>query len=87
MIMTLQDISKACKLSDSTVRRLVAAGEFPEPLEYPCRKAVWRADQVAEWVMERSPAHHEEEPTEWIKRMNILLSSLLNESSTSDPQQ
>ena len=80
MIMTLKDITNTCKISESTVRRLVAAGEMPASINLGCRRVGWRADQICEWVLSRSPTNHDEEPTEaeWLARLNVLMQSLIS---------
>jgi prophage regulatory protein len=40
-------------LGDSTIRRLVQAGNFPKPIQISPRAVGWRQDQVVAWVDSR----------------------------------
>jgi predicted DNA-binding transcriptional regulator AlpA len=84
MILTLPEVARATRLSPTSIRRMVSKNLFPRPVEYPCRKTVWRADQVAEWVMRRSPLK-EESPETWADRLKALVGSLTAGADASGP--
>ena len=52
-LMRLTDVSKATGIGKSTIRRLVAQGEFPAPIRlvYP-KITVWKSDEVQGWINE-----------------------------------
>ena len=46
----IQTVTQLTGLSASTIRRKVAAGEFPQPVKYGSRCTRWVAGQVTSWL-------------------------------------
>lgn len=44
-------------VSPSTLRRMVADGEFPAPVKLSKRVRAWRVDQVRQWLAAREERH------------------------------
>lgn len=46
----IQTVTQLTGMSPSTIRRKVAAGDFPQPVRYGQRCTRWIAGQVTEWL-------------------------------------
>jgi excisionase family DNA binding protein len=49
-LLSIQDVAKKLGLSDKTVRRRVAAGEFPVALRTGVNSVRWRESEVNGWM-------------------------------------
>jgi excisionase family DNA binding protein len=52
-VLTMAEIASYLNVSDKTVRRWVALGEFPEPMRYSKRLMKWRRADLAVWLRGR----------------------------------
>ncbi len=50
------EVLRRTALSRPTMHRLVAAGDFPRPVQIAVRRVAWRASDVASWIASRQPA-------------------------------
>jgi len=55
-IIKLPEVATLTGLSRSSIYRLAAAGEFPQPLKLGPRSSGWRSSSIAEWLDSRQPA-------------------------------
>lgn len=55
-LLTYDDVAELLRLSKSSLRRLVRAGDFPEPLRVTPRRVAWTEDAVEEWLERRLEA-------------------------------
>lgn len=46
----IQTVTQLTGMSPSTIRRKVAAGDFPQPVRYGQRCTRWIAGQVTDWL-------------------------------------
>jgi len=49
-LLRLRTVSQATGLSNATVYRKLAAGEFPKPVRLGCRCTRWKAADVRAWI-------------------------------------
>jgi len=49
-LLKIQTVQAVTGFSASTIRRKVAAGEFPQPIKYGTRCTRWRAGDVTQWL-------------------------------------
>jgi prophage regulatory protein len=54
-LLSVREVAEACNCSARTIWRLVADGEFPQPLEIGPQVRRWRVDDVRQWIFERTP--------------------------------
>lgn len=59
ILLNRREVQQACKLSKSTLYRLMRTGHFPEPLKIGPKAIRWRADEIHEWVESRPRARGE----------------------------
>ena len=52
-LLTRGEVEKLCKLSKSTLFRLMRAGQFPPPIAIGPRARRWRASELDEWLAGR----------------------------------
>lgn len=52
-ILRLRQVCDACGLSPSTIRRRVAAGDFPSPIRLGGNAVGWIEEEVQEWIASR----------------------------------
>ena len=83
MILTITEVAEATRLSPTSIRRMVARGDFPKPVSFGVRKILFVGRDIAEFVMSRSPAA-EEEPEDWANRLQKLMVSLSASKKQSD---
>lgn len=83
MILTITEVAEATRLSPTSIRRMIARGDFPKPVELGVRKILFRGTDIAEFVMSRSPAA-DEEPEHWATRLQTLMVSLSASKKQSD---
>ena len=55
-ILTVRDVMRATSYSRTSIYRLVAAGEFPDPIKLGKARVGWRASTVARWLADRPSA-------------------------------
>ena len=53
MFMSIDDVTQRTKLSESSIRRLLKRGLFPEPIVLIGRKRVWSERAVTDWMNEK----------------------------------
>ena len=54
----LSELTKITGLSKSTIERLRAAGDFPEPFSLGPRSVAWKSTDIEEWIESRQPVTH-----------------------------
>lgn len=59
ILLNRREVQQACKLSKSTLYRLMRTGAFPEPLKIGPKAIRWRVDEIQEWVESRPRARGE----------------------------
>lgn len=47
-------VLERCSLSRATLYKLMTAGRFPRPLDLGGKVRRWRADELDEWIEQRS---------------------------------
>ncbi len=52
-LLRLHEVLRMCKLSKSTVYRMIRAGEFPVPVKLGQRAVGWWEKDIKEWVAAR----------------------------------
>lgn len=58
VILRLPDVMRLTGLGRSTIYRLLAAGQFPAPVQLSVRAVGWRRSDVDHWTAERPPVSH-----------------------------
>ena len=58
VILRLPDVMRLTGLGRSTIYRLLAAGQFPAPVQLSVRAVGWRRSDVDHWAAERPPVSH-----------------------------
>jgi prophage regulatory protein len=53
-ILRFADMPTACGMSTSTVRRMVAAGDFPPPIRLGQRTVGWQSETIEAWLQART---------------------------------
>jgi prophage regulatory protein len=48
------EVERLTGLSRSSIYRLAAAGQFPQPVKLSPRAVGWRADEIAAWIEQRT---------------------------------
>ena len=56
-LITMREVLRICALGRSTVYRLMAARQFPQPVKIGRRGVRWRVSDIEEWVQSRPPAN------------------------------
>ena len=51
--LTRKQVCETLGISTSTLRRLVDAGDFPQPIQISERRQLFRDDDVFDWLQER----------------------------------
>ena len=54
--MDSETVDTVTTLSSSQRKRLIAAGEFPEPVRISRRRVAWVAEEIEKWCAERIEA-------------------------------
>ena len=57
-ILRLPEVMRLTGLGRSTIYRLLAAGQFPAPVQLSVRAVVWRRTDVDHWTAERPQVSH-----------------------------
>jgi prophage regulatory protein len=57
-ILRLPDVMRLTGLGRSTIYRLLAAGQFPSPVQLSVRAVGWRRSDVDNWTAERPQVSH-----------------------------
>lgn len=57
-ILRLPDVMRLTGLGRSTIYRLLAAGQFPSPVQLSVRAVGWRRSDVYNWTAERPQVSH-----------------------------
>lgn len=57
-ILRLPEVMRLTGLGRSTIYRLLAAGQFPAPVQLSVRAVGWRRTDVDHWTAERPPVSH-----------------------------
>lgn len=57
-ILRLPDVMRLTGLGRSTIYRLLAAGQFPSPVQLSVRAVGWRRSDVDHWTAERPQVSH-----------------------------
>lgn len=52
--LTLRDVSENTRLSQPTIRRMVRAGDFPQPFDLSPKRIAFWAHEVEAWMRERA---------------------------------
>ena len=55
--LTRSEVAKYLRLELHTLKRLIAAGEFPGPFQFSPRVWVWSWEEVVAWAIMRKIAH------------------------------
>ncbi len=55
-LLKLQDVIRLTSLSKTSIYDLIAAGNFPRPLQTSPRRVAWRESEVKEWLEALEPA-------------------------------
>jgi hypothetical protein len=58
-ILRMTEVEKMVKLHRNTIRRHVASGNFPAPVQLTPHLIGWRRSSIATWISELPPATHE----------------------------
>lgn len=58
VILRLPDVMRLTGLGRSTIYRLLAAGQFPAPVQLSVRAVGWRRSDVDHWTAERPLVSH-----------------------------
>ena len=53
-ILRIRDLLAQTGLSRATIHRMRTSGLFPQPFYLSTRSIAWRADEIDEWIEERS---------------------------------
>jgi prophage regulatory protein len=57
-ILRLPEVVRLTGLGRSTIYRLLAAGQFPSPVQLSIRVVGWRRSDVDQWTAERPQVSH-----------------------------
>lgn len=57
-ILRLPEVMRLTGLGRSTIYRLLAAGQFPSPVQLSVRAVGWRRSDVDHWTAERPQVSH-----------------------------
>jgi prophage regulatory protein len=57
-ILRLPEVMRLTGLGRSTIYRLLAAGQFPSPVQLSVRAVGWRRSDVDNWTAERPQVSH-----------------------------
>lgn len=62
-LIKINEVKRLTGLSNSSVYRLAATGEFPKPIKLTAggRSSAWVADEVSQWVQDRIQASRADE--------------------------
>ncbi len=52
--LSIRDVQHETTLSRSTIYRMVAKGEFPQPIKIGQRRISWTSDAIQRWKNERA---------------------------------
>ncbi|MDZ7854524.1 MAG: AlpA family transcriptional regulator [Halomonas sp.] len=52
------DVLNRCGISNSTLHRLINAGDFPPPIQISPRAVAWVEAQIDTWIQQRIEANH-----------------------------
>jgi prophage regulatory protein len=52
-LLTIKDVSNLVRLSESHIRRLVRAGEFPKSIKISKRRIVWLGSDIEAFIQSR----------------------------------
>ena len=52
IFLPVREVVRRTSLSDSTIRRMVADGEFPRPVQVGRNRSAWVEAEVVEWQMQ-----------------------------------
>jgi len=55
-LLKIQTVRAVTGMSDSTIFRKTAAGQFPEPIRMGARCTRWRSEDVQAWIAAQQPA-------------------------------
>ena len=55
-LLTRREVESRCKLSKTSVYRLMRAGGFPEPVLVGARAVRWKEDEITSWLDSRPRA-------------------------------
>ena len=55
-LITRKEVEAQCRITRSTVYRLMRAGEFPEPIRIGPRSIRWRVSEIEAWLADRPRA-------------------------------
>ena len=61
-LLTRVEVERLCKISKSTLFRLVRAGKFPAPIAIGPRARRWRAAELEAWLSGRPYSHGGDKP-------------------------
>ena len=50
MLLTRQEVEQACKITKSTLYRLMREGRFPLPRRIGVRAVRWEAAEIQDWI-------------------------------------
>lgn len=53
----IADAAEMTSISVRTIKRYMAAGEFPAPIKLTSRTSVWFEHEIIEWMNERAASH------------------------------
>ncbi len=56
-LLTPREVARQLNMSRRSLDRLVAKGEFPEPIRYSPRLVRWSQEQVDEHLSSKTPVH------------------------------
>jgi prophage regulatory protein len=62
-ILSEGDVTKACGLSCSTIRRKIVDGSFPAPIPLSANRVGWLASEIAAWQRQQIAARDNAVPT------------------------
>lgn len=59
--LTIKEVAKTVRLSESTIKRLLRLGEFPTPVHLSPRRVFWLESEIQKWVkkLARKESKHE----------------------------
>lgn len=52
------EVLQRCGISNTTLHRLIHAGDFPTPVRLGPRAVAWVESEVVEWIEQRIEARH-----------------------------
>lgn len=52
--MKIKDVVEKVSLGQSTIYKMVAAGEFPKPFQIAPRRIAWVESEIEDWLTERA---------------------------------